>query len=339
MRRACGRLAALALVAGTALSAPATRDLSVVPVPTGDIPSEGYTCQAAVRPGIARIGQAVLYRGRVVMPRGTALRWLPPADGGVFEWGSPRIRRIPAYAGGLNRAKDALLDDTLEVELSMQAFTPGMLAVPGLGFEARLPGGALRTGHLPMLRLAVASMVSPDDTSASLRPLRGPLGAPWWERVPWRAVGMVAGALLAAWLVVWRLRRRRAPVAERAPAGTAKDPATVALEALEALRGLQLPEQDRFAEHAFHLTRILRPFLEATQGAPRPGDTTPELLLHLAGARLAPADVERVGGLLAAWDRVKFARAASSPGEARRAEDAVAELVRRRLPAAGTGAP
>ena len=97
----------------------------------------------------------------------------------------------------------------------------------------------------------------------------------------------------------------------------------MALEALEALRRLRLPEQGRFAGHAFELTRILRRFLEATQGTPRPGDSTPELVVHLGATQLAPAERKRVAELLAAWDRVKFACAASSPEEARSAEYAV----------------
>lgn len=337
MRRACGGLAVLALVAGTALAAPVARSLPVVPVPTGGIQSRGYPCQASVRPGIVRIGQPVLYRGRVLLRRGADLRWQVPAGGEAFEWGSPRIQRIPAYSGSRNRAKEVLFADTLQVELSLQAFTPGMLIVPGLGFEVREANGSRWTGQLPMVRLGVAPVVSPGDTSASLRPLRGPLGAPWWERVPWRIVGLVALALLVAVFVVWRLRRRSAPVAEGVRARPPKDPATVALEALAALRALRLPEHGRFAGHAFELTRILRRFLEATQDAPRPGDSTPELVVHLGATRLTPAERRNVAELLATWDRVKFARVASSPVEARWAENAVEGLVRRRLAGAGEG--
>jgi hypothetical protein len=318
-----------------ALAVPVARSLPVVPVRTGGIPSEGNACQASVRPGYARIGQIVRYRGRVLIGRGADLRWQVPAGGGVFEWGSPRIQRIPAYSGSRNRAKEVLFADTLQVEFSLQAFMPGLLTVPGLGFEVREANGARWTGQLPVVRLAVAAVVSQDDTSARLRPLRGPLSAPWWERVPWLIVGLIAVALALVAFIVWRTRRGGAPVSEGVRAGPPKDPATVALEALAALRGLRLPEHGRYAVHAFELTRILRRFLEATQDAPRPGDSTPELVVHLGAARLTPAERESVAGLLATWDRVKFARVASSLVEARWAEDAVEGLVRRRLAAAG----
>ena len=72
----------------------------------------------------------------------------------------------------------------------------------------------------------------------------------------------------------------------------------------------------RFAEHAFHLTRIARCFLEAIAGTPRPGDTTPELIQHLESSSLDHADLVRIAGLFRIWDRLKFARAPSSVEEA-----------------------
>jgi hypothetical protein len=145
--------------------------------------------------------------------------------------------------------------------------------------------------------------------------------------VPWRWV--IAGLLVLV-AIVWImrvLRRRRARPVE-APV-VVKDPATLALEALAALRGLKLPEHGRFGEHALHLTRIVRRWLEATQGTPRPGDTTRELVARLATASLPPEELGSLAALLAAFDRVKFARAPSSVDEAHRAEQAVESLVRR----------
>ena len=302
-----------------------------------DAPAPGYPCRAAIEPGLARIGQAVLYRGQVVVTRGTRFRWLAPAGGGAFEWGGARVRRGSAFSGSSARRADAPGLDTMQVELPLQAFEPGILTVPGLGFEAEYPPGPRRTGHLPTVRLAVVPVPGAEDSTAALRPLRGPLEAPWWERVPWRIVALVAVGLGIVALVARRLRRRGAQVAPPARARPPMEPGRVALEELEALRGLRLPEQGRFAAHALELTRILRRFLEATQGAPRPGDSTPELVAHLGASQLAPAERECVARLLAAWDRVKFACAASSPEEARRAEGAVEGLARRTPPGADGG--
>jgi hypothetical protein len=114
-----------------------------------------------------------------------------------------------------------------------------------------------------------------------------------------------------------------------------RDPVAEALAELAALRRLDLPVKGRFDEHAFRLTRIARRFLEAVAGATRPGDTTPEVVAHLAGTGFPGEDVARVEGLLRAWDRVKFARAPTTAEEARSAESAVETLVRRHAPRAG----
>ncbi|MGH7730201.1 MAG: hypothetical protein ACRENJ_03025, partial [Candidatus Eiseniibacteriota bacterium] len=107
------------------------------------------------------------------------------------------------------------------------------------------------------------------------------------------------------------------------------DPRAEALAALAELRALHLPEEERFAEHAFRLGRILRRFLEATTGVTRPGDTTPELVGHLREAGLEPDDLMRLSGLLRIWDRIKFARAPFTLDEAIRAERAIETFLRR----------
>jgi hypothetical protein len=173
------------------------------------------------------------------------------------------------------------------------------------------------------------------DSDARLRPLRGPLAAPWWERVPWTVV-LGALAILAITFLVWRrlLRRRRPAATATVPRVARADPAAEALRELAALRRLQLPEAGRYADHALALTRILRRFFERTRSTPRPGHTTPELVADLREAGLGEAEVTRIAALLGYWDRLKFARAGSAPGEARDAEDAVEALVRSGAPAA-----
>jgi len=98
---------------------------------------------------------------------------------------------------------------------------------------------------------------------------------------------------------------------------------------LAALRRLDLPARGQFGEHALHLTRILRRFLEATAGAASPGDTTPELVDHLRLAKLDPAELRRLEDWLRLWDRLKFARAGSTLEEARRAESNAEAFIRR----------
>lgn len=290
--------------------------------------------RAALTPSTARLGQRLHYHGEVHPPAGATVSIAPPRTAGDFTWSEVRTgtgpvarRLVPVQLYGA---------DSVWVEGTLQVFATGAVAVPGPELSVRGPGagGPVRTSRLPTLYLYVLPTVTRADTAATLRPLRGPLAAPWWERVPWSVVAGVL-LLLALALAIRRwlaARKRRPPVA--APAAPAPvrafDPVAEALAALARLRAERLPQQSRFGEHALALTLVLRRYLERTAGTPRPGDTSGELVEHLRASAVAEEDLAALGRLLALWDGVKFARAPTTAAEAERCEQAVEQLVRRR---------
>jgi hypothetical protein len=285
---------------------------------------EPLQARATVTPAVVRLGERATYRGRVLVPAGGSYKWIVPEAGGDVTWGPlrPRLtKRRPS--------PNPPFSDTLEIEATVQVFRLGATTLPGLAFQNQADGGR-EVQRLPQVRLDVVSVLTAADSNADLRPVRGPIGAPWWERVPWAWVlgGLAVLALIISGVVA--RRRRRTPPAVTAPA---LDPAREALARLEALRRKRLPERGAFADHAFELTSIVRRFLEATAQTPRPGDTTTELLRRLEAATLPPEDLRLLVELLRAWDRVKFARVPSSVAEAQRAESAVESMLRRRVPA------
>ena len=291
--------------------------------------------EVRLKPGIARLGERVVYRGRVVTYGSRTVRWSSPEPIPGLTWGTPRSgyqwarpsrERVGRAARGPGGPGLGL--DTAWVEIPLQAFELGVVPVPGLAFQmVRDPRRGPVTLRLPSTRLLVVPVMTPADSQASLRPLRGPLAAPWWERVPWRQVLLALGLVAAAvGLLLWIRRRRVKATPARA---LARDPAAEALAALAELRALGLPGRGRFAEHAFRLGQILRRYLEATVVTTRPGDTTPELVAHLGEAELDADELRRVAGLLRVWDRIKFARDPFTVEEAGRAEDVVEGFVGR----------
>ncbi len=294
---------------------------------------EKLQMHAEVSPSPVRLGQRVMYRGWVKLwERG--IQFVPPRAGGDFTWGTPRVGRSDAKVKPSDSWPWAVRD-SVWIEVPLQVFRTGLVAIPGNELRLRESNPPYRrfTAHLPTVQLLVLPTLTAADSNATLRPLHGPLGAPWWERVPWRWViaGLVALALVIA-LVAWLRRRRRRPAAAvvtRTAPRVAVDPSAEALAALAALRAERLPEAGRLGDHALALTRILRRFLEATLTGPRPGDTSAELTARLRASRLAPDDVQRLEGLLGVWDRVKFARAPLTLEEAHRCESAVEQFVRR----------
>jgi len=293
--------------------------------------------RAAITPPTAGLGERVVYRGTVVLQGGagpSVIRWSRPDSSGVLQWGEfvPRYARgnAPRRAGAAARrpAEAAAAYDTAYVEVPLQVFDTGVVTVPGLVFEVQ-EGSRWIRHRLPLVQMPIVPVLAAADSNARLKPVRGPLEAPWWEKVPWAIVLGALGALALAWWTWRRLRRRRpAAVPAPGPARARENPMAEALRELAALRRLQLIEAGRYADHAFALTRILRRFLERTRSTPRPGHTTPELIAGLHTAGLEDAEVRRIAGLLGYWDRLKFARAGSAPAEARDAEDAVEAFVR-----------
>jgi hypothetical protein len=323
-----GRAALLALALGAAAPAASPAPGAAPPTAASATADSGVAAGAGllparvtVTPGRAALGQPLELSAWVLVPRGVRAQWLPPDSGGAFTWGARAARRAPG-PNGL---------DTLALETRLQVFSTGPVGIPGPRLALAGASQPLER-RLPAVRVTIEPSPGVADSNAELRAPRAPLAAPWWERVPWTMVA-IAAAVIAA-LVVWlRLRRRRvaAPAVAGRAAAPARDPAETLLAELQALRGLNLPGLGRYAEHALRLTRIARRFLEATTGTPRPGDSTPELVIHLEAAHLEPAQLERLGAALRLWDQLKFARRPSTVEEARRAEQLVEEMARRRI--------
>jgi hypothetical protein len=289
-----------------------------------------------ISPAPARLGQALRYRAYTIAGPNQKLRFETPKSEGAFSWSNVRAGRSKQSTWDQWRYGKTY-GDSVWFEARLQVFETGVISVPGPGVRID-PGpasGKPTLTRLPTVQLLVLATVTAADSNQSLRGLHGPLGAPWWERLPlaWIAGGL-AGLAVAA-LVVSRLRRRKRRPLPRPSAPTAVpgrprlDPVAEALRAMAALRAAGLPAQQRFGEHALELTAILRRFLEATVTTPRPGDTSGELLERLRASRMPNDDLERLEGLLGLWDRVKFARWPLTEAEARRCEEAVEAYVRR----------
>lgn len=292
-----------------------------------------FPTYATVGPSPARLGQALTYRVHVIVTDGARARIMPPVPGGSFTWGSPRIGRVALAR--VPAGVDGWQADSAWLEVPLQIFATGAVSIPGPALTiVPGPGGSRPiVSRAPTVHLLVLPSITAADSNATLRPVHGPLMAPWWERLPWLLVALaVLVLLMAVGLVVWLRRRKRPRVAVAAPRVPVapRDPSTEALVALARLRAERLPELELFGEHALGLTRILRRYLEATLTTPRPGDTSGELVARLRSAGLPADDVQRLEGLLGLWDRVKFARAPLSLPEAQRCEYAVEQLVRRR---------
>ena len=333
MNRAARMLPAWMVLVTAATGVAGRSDAQLKPIGTGAVrsgggPWESYATHAEIVPGQLHLGERARYRAWLVVPRDEAARWIPPQSGGAFTWGRASASRT--HGDPINNASPT--PDTVRVEIPIQIFALGEVTVPGVRVWPPyvLPADRESIRPMPTLRVSVLPILSAADSAADLRPVRGPLAAPWWERVRWSlVVGVALGLVLSILVIRWARRRKPRPAPVMAAPAARRDPRAEALMELAALRRLDLPARGQFGEHALHLTRILRRFLEATAGAASPGDTTPELVDHLRLAKLDPAELRRLEDWLRLWDRLKFARAGSTLEEARRAESNAEAFIRR----------
>ena len=310
--------------------------------PTGTHAQEPQQVRAALSPPTAQLGERVMYRGRVLFDNGagpTTVRWLRPDPDSRFTWGE----LSPRYVSGSRDQNDPRGPageglDTAYVEIPLQVFDTGVVSIPGLEFEVQR-GSDWDRHRLPLVELPIVPVLSAADSNAALKPLRGPIEAPWWERIPWLFV-ILALLVLVATYFVWRWLRNRKPAVKpvTVPRPVLVDPVTEAMRELAALRKMRLPQQGHYGEHALGLTRIVKRFLERVTGLTRPGDTTPELVDRLAVSGDGPQP-ERLRTVLKRWDQVKFAGASSDVNEARDSEVAVEGWIRDLAPPAPAPAP
>ena len=210
---------------------------------------ETLPARASVSPEVVRLGDRAVYRGHVIVEPGTQVRWLNPEPAEALTWGTRSARRKTRYSGSVDHSAQ---HDTVSIEIPVQAFELGRHTLPGIGVQIGA-GDRMQVHNLPTTLLVVMPAIAATDSQSTLRDVHGPLGAPWWERVPWMLV--IAGilALIAVVLLVRWMRRRRAPAPARVAPVPLLSPAEQALAALQELRGRRLPQQDRIGEHAFHL--------------------------------------------------------------------------------------
>jgi hypothetical protein len=158
------KTATLAAIAAAALLAGATGEAAAV-----------VRVRSFLEPGVVRLGEPARYRGEILFTRGELGRpqWIRPDSTGAFAWG-PMLT-------SLSRGVGVRGVDTLRLLTTVQAFELGSVAVPGVAFvDAATPVPSPQ--RLPGATLRVVSILTPADSNAQLRPVRGPIAAPWWER-------------------------------------------------------------------------------------------------------------------------------------------------------------
>jgi hypothetical protein len=307
MSRAAPSVPALPALAALALALLA-RPLEAGPAAVERIArADGVELRVELDRAVLEIDERVGLRLRVEAPGalGIELPEVEPAAGGLAL--VERVRSEPRSLPDGRRL--------WEERILLEPTATGTLPLPPLavGYRAADATTARRLVVEP-IAVEVRSVLPPGEAQPAPREVAPPvpLADPPAGLGPWLGVALLA-LLLGLAVVLIRGRRRPAAAVEAEP-----DPEARALAELARLEAAAPSATEPVEEQHVRLARILRDYARGRLGLDAPRLTTEELTGGLArlGPRLAaPAGV--LTGLLAACDRVKFARHRPSVPELR----------------------
>jgi hypothetical protein len=195
---------------------------------------------------------------------------------------------------------DGSVTTTQTIEVSL--FNPGTFTTPPLSLTIADPAGQLSQVKALPASVNIASVLVEGDSN--LRDIKPQAELPYFDPAPWLAAAAVVG--LTAGIVYWVRRVRQAKQAMATQ--DSRLPHEIALDELDRIAGLRLPESGQLKEHYTLTSDCLRSYVEQAYAIPVTDQTTDEIQHHL---RSSPVDEEIAQALvsfLSDCDLVKFAK-------------------------------
>ena len=167
------------------------------------------------------------------------------------------------------------------------------------------------------LAQAQPPQLPPLPDGPSLDRVRGPIEIPAYE--PWQITLAALFVLCFLGLILWAILRRRRKQPAPLP------PYEIALAELNTAAELTDGDDERFA---ILISTALRRYLEDELSLRFTARTSQEFLRSLKGnTRLDDAFQEKLGEVLNAFDRIKFARSSIAPAERQHISETVRRLI------------
>ena len=226
------------------------------------------------------------------------------------DWGQFEVREQ-------SQAQTVFNDDgtkTTSQTITAVVFGRGTIRTPELPISVRGPDGAVEQAFPLPVELNVGSVLpGPDAEPMDIRQ-QADISTPFWDDPVARTstllivlAGLLAGAVLAAYLIRRRLQGPPLPVIDT------RTPWEIAIEELDRIERLDLPEDGRFKEHYTLVADAMRVYVQAMYLRDvSPVDaidmTTDEIWAALTRSSLNYDDAKLVLDLLREADLVKFAK-------------------------------
>jgi hypothetical protein len=277
--------------------------------------------RSGVDRAVMTIGDQLLLTVTVELANGYALGELGvPRAIGDFEVVDTLTVLQSRLANGVTR---------IQMRYLITAFTLGRKGVPVISVGYRGPDGAVGEARTQgPLVITVQSVALPGEELSDIKPLKPPLPVPGvGGDLLGRAVPFAVAFALVVVAAVLALRlRRRVPLLSDAPA---HGPSRAALDELERVLELRLPEQGRTREHYELVAAALRRFITQRHGLPAEARTARELRRELERAGVARASAQIMCEILSDAESVRYEERAIFPARAQKSMRDVIELMRK----------
>ena len=203
--------------------------------------------------------------------------------------------------------------ETTSQQLTVTVFALGTFETPDLSISVRGPeGGVERVFPLPVLLTVNSVLSGPDERLKDIRP-PADLASPLWMRPAALAVAVLAtlAVLVPGAYVVSRRLRGREPQ-PKLPVD-ARTPWEIAVQEIDRVERLDLPEDGRFKEHYALVAGVIQAYVRAIYlgngGRPHATDmTTDEIGTAIWQSSLDRKNARLVVDLLLEADLVRFSR-------------------------------
>lgn len=249
--------------------------------------------------------QAKLYIEAIVFNKNIKVFWAP----------------IPDSFGKLEVVEKGKIDTIVEgthttfrQRLLITGFEAGSYKVPSLAFNVKHPDGNDYVLLTDSFQLNIAAI--PVDTTKPFKPIKNIVAVKTtWLDYIWWIVGAVVFIGLVAFVVVYFIKNKKAPIPSfilKAPAESLEEKA---LRLLKELEEKELWQKDKIKEYYTDLSDIMRAYLEARFGLTALEQTTDEILAQAKKSRELNKFYDELASILLTADMAKFAKAKPLPQE------------------------
>ena len=200
--------------------------------------------------------------------------------------------------------------ETTIIVLDARMFAPGEFTTPPLPVTVTDGAGQLLEVTAAPAQVAITSILVEGDTE--LRDIKPQAELPFTNLLPWLAGGLLLALAAGGAYLFWQRRQARLALA----AVDNRLPHEIALDELDRIARLGLPEQKLFKEHYSMVSDTIRLYLERTYNVPMMERTTAEIAAELKQTAMDRGTQRRVVTFLQESDLVKFADIVPSEADA-----------------------